>query len=57
MTKIKRSIKDWRTTISGIFIIAVSTAALFLKFADWAGFITGVTIGLTLIGINTKPTP
>lgn len=56
MTKLKKSLTDWKTTIPGIFILAISTAALFLKLADWTGFIAGATIGLTLMGINTKPT-
>ena len=55
MTKLKKSLTDWKTTIPGIFILAISTAALFLKLADWTGFIAGATIGLTLMGINTKP--
>lgn len=55
MNKIKKSLADWKTTIPGIFILAISTVALFMKLADWTGFITGATIGLTLMGINTKP--
>ena len=55
MTKIKKALIDWKTTIPGIVILAISTAALFMKLADWAGFIAGATIGLTLMGINTKP--
>lgn len=55
MNKLKKSITDWKTTIPGIFILAISTVALFMKLADWTEFIAGATIGLTLMGINTKP--
>lgn len=55
MNKIKKSLADWKTTIPGIFILAISTVALFMKLADWTGFIAGATTGLTLMGINTKP--
>lgn len=49
MNKVKRNIKQWKTTTLGVIMIIASIASVFIKEIQWSDAIFGIGAGLVLI--------
>jgi len=49
MNKVKRNVKQWKTTTLGLIIIIASIASVFIKEIQWSDAVFGIGAGLVLI--------
>jgi hypothetical protein len=49
MNKVKRNVKQWKTTTLGVIIIIASIASVFIKEIQWSDAVFGIGAGLVLI--------